>query len=488
LKASRDLFYRCVRCSSSLVECEDKSLACDVCHAQYPIIGKVRGLTFKPNRLLRAQAGRVNERYREVAKLKSDLEETGGAGHSPEALSQALRGYDRWLADLDLLEQLMQPVRDYLVSQPPPGNPLDDFLLESGWPSFRMLPYFYRDWAGTAEATFVTDLFTRAIEKYCGDRRGGVAVLGCGAGRLAYDFSDLFPAVFGVELAVDSLLLAQALLDGAEVDLHFNFPYPHIPIDQPTVRLKGPARRAGNIELAAADVSRLPFSSGSLQCVTTQYLLDVVTSPDSVYREIHRVLAPGGLWINFSNLSENNSPPEVRPFDQLNNLGLSGFFRRYGFNLLEEAVHRFSLLDLSALSKWAPANLETPVFFVARKEDGPGLEATDEVAAFFAGRSDRVWTMVPKIATPIQVVRSRSFTGQGVDEVTRLEIFQASRPVDPEMALLSEGLLQMIDGTRTLGEIFGALQANYGDLIPDDDFLTLFCELADLRLITLFPA
>ena len=253
------------------------------------------------------------------------------------------------------------------------------------------------------------------------------------------------------------------------------------------MRIKGPAQRADNIELLVADVGRLPFSSGSLRCVTTQYLLDVVPSPEHVYREIHRVLAPGGIWINFSNISESNSPPAVRSFDQLNNLDLPSFFRKYSFTLLEETVHRFTLLDLSRLSKWAPINTETPVFFVARK-DGPALEVEGEIAAFFARRSDDAWALVPRILAPIQVVRGRSFTGQGVEEIARLETIQSSRMVTREIALLSESLLQMIDGRRSLGEIFGALRAHSGDLIGEDDFLMLFSELADFQYISLSDA
>ena len=226
MQTGLDRFFRCVRCYSRLTEQENGSLACEVCQAEYPTIGKVRVLTSKPDRLLRAQAGRVTGRKREIAKLRADLEETGGAGHSREVFARALQGYDRWQANLDLLEQLTQPVRDYLASQPPPGGPLDDFLLDSGWPSFRMLPYFYRDWTGTGEADFVTGLFSEAIQKYCGDSREGVAVLGCGACRLVYDLSGVFSTVFGVELAVDSLLLARALLDGVEVDLHFDSSLP----------------------------------------------------------------------------------------------------------------------------------------------------------------------------------------------------------------------------------------------------------------------
>lgn len=480
----RERFFHCVRCYGNLTERAEADLACATCQAIYPSIGGIRVLVAKPYRLLRLQAGRVAEKKETTAGHRRRLAETQGDGHPPEAWSRALEGYDGWLANLDLLDRLLQPARDHLATQPAPASPLDDFLLESGWPSYDMLGYFYRDWSDTKEARLVTDLVTGALAKHGSGEREAIAVLGCGACRLVHDLSDLFPAVFGVELAVDSLLLARALLDGAQVNLHFNFPRPHIPIEQKVVRIEGPARRADSIELVAADVSRLPFASGSLQYVITQYLLDIIANPESVFREIRRVLAPGGLWINFSNLSESNSPLAVRAFDQVNNLDRASFLRQHGFVLREESMHRFNYLDLAGLSPWAAVNTETPVFFVAQKE-AAAPEPADAIAGYFSRGDDAVWALVPRISTPVHFIHGRTFTAQGVEEVRRLELPRTSRRLSREMALLAESLLLGVDGKRSLGQLLGGLKASYSNLVGEDDFLTLFSELADLELIAL---
>lgn len=483
MPGSMDATYRCVRCHSPLVAQEGAGLSCPVCTADYPTVGGIKVLTLKPHRLIQAHVGRVPERRKELADQREKLS-ARGEGDSPQGWARALQGYDGLLANLEVVEQALQPAREYLASHPARKGLLDDFLLESAWPSFHMLGYFYRDWGGTDEARFVTDLFTGAVQRHGGGERDRVAVLGCGACRLVHDLGELFPTVYGVDLAFDSLLLARALLEGGELNLTFNFPRPQLPIAQKVVRVQGPAQSQAGIELVTADVARLPFSSSSLRYVLSQYLLDIVPSPNKMISEIRRVLAPGGLWINFSNLSDDNSPPEVRSYDQVNNLDLPSFLRKSGFALREESMHRFTLLDLSSVSEWALTNTESPIFFVAQK-DTLAPEPRDLFAEYFARQGDGVWSLAPRLASPVSMIQERIFTASGIQEGKRIRFSGGMRPLSNDMALLAEGLLRMIDGTRTLGEMFGGLKENYGNLIGEDDFLGLFSELSDIELIAL---
>jgi SAM-dependent methyltransferase len=174
-----------------------------------------------------------------------------------------------------------------------------DFV-RPGWPILNLLPYFYRGWYGTEDLRFLIDLFIGSIRERRKNKRDGIAVLGVCACGLIYEVAEFCDTVFGLDLSVEALLLAKRLLHGGEVALYFNFPESDSVICQEKITLRGPANKRSGIRLIAADVNRLPFSSQSLSCVITQYLLDIVPSRKALAREIHRVLSPEGVWINFA--------------------------------------------------------------------------------------------------------------------------------------------------------------------------------------------
>jgi len=241
--------YRCIRCFGSLNLQENESLACSVCKATYPSIKGVKVLATNPTRLLQLQADWLAERRKEIIRSKTGLLDEGvGGKHSPAATARAMESLEGRLANLDLLERVMAPARDHLAAQPRQRSLFDAFSLGGfGKSSFRMLGYFYRDWGGTEESRFLTDLLVGAVDRLGGDARASVAVLGCGAGRLVHELAELFPVVFGVDLSVDSLLLVDALLEGAGMDFHFSFPHPQLPVSQKSVKVKGPEQRRRGI-------------------------------------------------------------------------------------------------------------------------------------------------------------------------------------------------------------------------------------------------
>lgn len=54
------------------------------------------------------------------------------------------------------------------------------------------------------------------------------------------------------------------------------------------------ARGVTATRFVAADALRLPFADGSFECVTSGFLVRNVSDPGQAFREMHRVLAPGG--------------------------------------------------------------------------------------------------------------------------------------------------------------------------------------------------
>lgn len=489
--------YRCVECDgAALAAAAGGMLVCGVCRAAYPAIGGVDVLALDHHDLLQSYVRGLAERHREVAANQAKLAAWAGATPAGEALALAHAGYDGQLANLRTVKRALAPVEEYLAAHPRRPSLLGDFrLADRGWPSLTMLGYFYVDWATGAERQELSEIFSRAVERHCAGRRDSAAVLGCGACRVVYDLAALFPTVFGVDLAVDSLLLAAALLDGASMEVRFSFPRPQIPVSQHAVTLHGPAERRQGIRLVAADAVRLPFAAGSLDCVLTPYLLDIVGNPNAVMAEVRRALAPGGVWLNFSNLTEKSSPRAMRAFHQLDNLDLASFLRRNGFTLLEQGVHRFAPADLSGLSPWAVTQVESPLFFAARR-DAPALpEPRDLFAEHFAGGGaspeiaeiTEIWRRRPRIAGYVALLDERVFTGSAVEEHKRIAVSStaAGRPISNQSAMVAEWLLRRVDGSQSLAAIFDQLQRQYGNAVGRDDFIRLFRELQTAELIAL---
>jgi SAM-dependent methyltransferase len=474
--------YHCVRCHGGLKQSVRGDLLCGVCEAFYPSIKGVQVLVSNPDQLLRKHAGWLPERRKEIeeqrAKVRAAFDEKL---HAPESLAAMEESYDGLLANLELIERQLEPVRQYLDDR---GEPTSFFgeLAGGGWPGLEMLEYFYRDWHGTKEAAALSRLFTDPIERFCHERES-VAVLGCGAGGLVYAVAELFPSTFGVDLAIDTLLLSKKLLDGEHFTLHYNIPRMSFPISRKTVRIEGAARKREGINLLAANVQQLPFRSSSLSCVITQYMMDIVSSQKKIASEIHRVLAPGGVWLDFS------LPLSINAADQFNSLELPLFLRRSGFELLEQSMHRFSFLDLAPLSEWAWTSSQTPVRFVAEKVFAPHVEPPDYFARYFAGTSDAIWDKVPRRVVNISLVHERRFTDGGVREQHGLAVLHLNntRPgnfaVTNETAVLIEWFLRAVDGTRTIREIFDLMRKDYGEILQAGEMLKFFSELEESSFI-----
>jgi SAM-dependent methyltransferase len=62
--------------------------------------------------------------------------------------------------------------------------------------------------------------------------------------------------------------------------------------------LEAPDSATGNLRLSRGDITRrLPFGDASMDVVTVLAVLEHLTDPTSVLREVHRVLRPGGRVI-----------------------------------------------------------------------------------------------------------------------------------------------------------------------------------------------
>lgn len=475
--------YQCVRCQSDLQGGAGQVFTCQTCGALYPEIGGVRILADAHVDLLHSHFERVVASRKEVEDKRLDrLARFRGGAHSREALASIERAYKGQLSNLELIEESLSPVKEYLSAATAGRSFLGNFF-NPGWAAVELLGYFYRDWYGTDEALFVGTLFSDAIKKHCRVGDGAVAVLGCGAGGLLPNVSGFFPAVFGVDLSISALLLTERLLGGGGFDIHFSLPKDEYPLEQKRVELRGPAFRPAGLKLLMADVNRLPFQSSSLSCVVTQFLMDLMRDHRAFAAEIRRVLTPGGIWLNFG------LPGYVALGDQLTHLDLHAFFNSAGFDLLDLSLHQYKHLDLTPVSEWAASSAQPAMAFAVRKNEAESSRPPDYFADYFARKGGAIWTKVPRLVAGVSVSRERLFTAAGVAENNAVIVHQAKRL---EALGVTDGgagfvgwFLRQVNGTNSVQGIADSMRMEFGESIGEDEIVMFFRLLSEEAIVTL---
>jgi len=163
----------------------------------------------------------------------------------------------------------------------------------------------FRDWAWSDGRDEENERSLAAIRRVSGGGSfGRMLVLGAGGCRLAYD---LHVEGAGKETAVvdiDPFLLAvaEAIVRGAHVSLtetSGNAPEPD-PVSR-RWNLSPPAGSLGAdvFHFFLADGTAPPFQDHSFDTVVTPWFIDQVpVDLEGFLRQLHRLLAPGGRWIN----------------------------------------------------------------------------------------------------------------------------------------------------------------------------------------------
>jgi SAM-dependent methyltransferase len=477
-------FYRCVLCNEELMEDHLQSFVCRICGASYPNINGVNIFVLNPNALLSAHLSQMAENAMNLQR-RLDLFATFEKTISPESLSRLKSSMHGLIANQELGNELFEPVQRYLEDQQAEANLLWFFTAcPIGWSLNQLVPYFYRDWAGTKEANYLEKLFADAIEDYCGDLKHSVAVLGTGACGLLHRLSGSFSRSFGVDLSVPALLLARQLLEGAELYLHLNLPYSRFPRVQRRIRLVAPEKQAEGLKLIAADVNNLPFPSSSISCVITQYIMDLVPDQVRLAAEVNRVLAPRGVWINYG------IPVGLADFDVPNHLDLHWFFDQTGFHPLEISLKRYQHLDLSSISRWRATETHSNIFFAVRKkDDGVCLNSNPFITYFSSGQRD-VLNRIAKLSKRFEVSISnrREHAGAGIMtkysiEVQNVEgeLFKIEVPAD--VALFLDNLLQLAAGSHSINEIVQRIELDDGRVLQEREIILTLRALVDLGIL-----
>jgi SAM-dependent methyltransferase len=275
----------CVRCGAALAE----PGRCSACGTSDPMLANTRVSMAAPEATIRS--------WREgfgimLAQQRRQLEKLSGAragafeASAPrlDAMAEAIAGQVNSLTEL--FERMELPAL-------PPPRSAPSFNPHMGYVQL------LRDWAWPDDVQNANAV-TAMRERHDG-AWGEVLVLGAGAGGLAAQLHAATDAKETVALDINPLplLLFDRLVAGEDVKV-WEFPaYPKEPGRWAVPhRLRKPTRTDGLVTWLA-DALALPFAAGSFDVVVTHWFLDRIgRDPATVASLVHRILRPGGVWIN----------------------------------------------------------------------------------------------------------------------------------------------------------------------------------------------
>ncbi len=296
----------CPGCHRGVLRQGAAGYICERCSAGFPVLGGVPWLFRDPRGATaewRARLGLL------LADLRADARacEAGATGATPalarerlDLLAGALGDHARRLA------RLLEPLQ--IAADIPAREALQ--ALRPSLPGSQGLTNYYanihRDWCwGEAENTATLALLESVLDADLAGKR--VAVLGSGAGRLAYDLHMKHAPALTVAVDVNPLLLAVAreMYAGRTLELYEFAIAPRSIADHAVLRrLHAPRAADERLLLVAADALHAPFTDGAFDVVVTPWFIDIVEAPfPALAARVNALLAADGKWLNLGSLS-----------------------------------------------------------------------------------------------------------------------------------------------------------------------------------------
>ena len=326
----------CIKCRGRLTA-DAHSLRCAGCAGQYPVIADIPILVRDPGRYLRSELALLTHTLQHSRERRDLLDRIGRDLGLPDASLDRHRdviGAEIAVIEmfLGMLESAAQTVGDA------EADPLS--LRRSGWTVEALLPYLLRDWTSTSELEAIGSRIGGALKQSFPDPSGkSVVFAACGAGGLLSEISLGFEHIWGFDLTLSVLIAARRLLDGASLDLAQ--PRTINPAARITLRRRDGGSTNPKIKLAAMDAFDTAFADGSVDCVVTSFLIDLIAEPLRLTGEIRRILARDGIWINYG---PSGPLKALWRFDQAES---AAFLDVAGFTVIGAEAFRSTYLDLS---------------------------------------------------------------------------------------------------------------------------------------------
>ena len=343
----------CPRCEAQLTKQADGRLACSGCHINFPMLGEqpwvVPLLWPAPGNTLLDWRNRFNASLAEIetqvaASAHVDPTLPASSQRRLHLLHEAYTRYhqevSRLLAPLRVGEALAEETHLALRTRLPSHHGVLSYA-----------PNIHRDWCwGDAENQQVCDHLLAALERGGSDQideMPHLLVLGCGAGRLAYDLHKNLGSAQTWALDSNPLLclIGSRVSHGEQLELT-EFPLAPVDLDDAArPRVLSAPDVADNLHFVCADGLCPPFAAGSFDLVVTPWLIDVVDAPvPDILHAIARTLKPGGIWLQHGSVAF----PGARPENRLTAVELAEVSERCGFSVVHSEDQLLAYLQSPA--------------------------------------------------------------------------------------------------------------------------------------------
>jgi len=319
---------RCARCGAAL-ETDTPDIACSRCGQKYFRLGRIPVLLPRPDdhlTLWRRQLGLLMAQSRQMA---GALEAEAGNPELAEGAKLRLNALAHGVRDQ--LRQIVDVVGSALGG---PLEPQENTGLPRGVVEYSYL--LYRDWAweraGNRECQQSIDSIRSVVTT---EKLGRMLVVGAGACRLAYDLHRFLGGTETAVVDIDPFLFvfAEAIVRGAVVQFtEASTTVQELSRVARTWDLTAPDGPLGEdvFHFFLANGLSPPFADGTFDTVVTPWFIDQVPPDLPVFlTAVHRLLRPGGRWINHGPLIYPVDAPISRRYsrEELFDLAAGAGFR-----------------------------------------------------------------------------------------------------------------------------------------------------------------
>jgi SAM-dependent methyltransferase len=316
----------------------------------------------------------------------------------------------------------------------------------SGWTTESLLPYLLRDWTNTSELEAVNARIGAALDEVLPEPSGkSVVFAACGAGGLLAEVTQGFERVVGFDLTLPILRAARHLLDGKSLDIAL--PRAINAAGRITLRKRDAQPVDSRVEVIAMDAFDTAFADGSVDCVITSFMIDLLTDPTKLADEIYRILSHDGVWINYG----PSGPPKA--FWRFDRVETAAFLEAAGFTVVGAESYRTTYLDLSRdCPSWSFQNHVCYLTWArktgrrgarARLASPPPAELADIIPVHFPGAS-----LIERRRLGAQAAHTTTFRHEKVP----------GRVQSVEITGDAARVLALVDGKRTANDIAELLE------------------------------
>jgi hypothetical protein len=369
---------RCPRCAG---ECrrEDDHLVCAACKYDFPTIGGVDCVFVRPQEVIDQWRFRADELARNMddtrARILADLttsELASGTRARLELLHRRLEEHRTRLLDILTTAGIERAKR---TAPDPPGVPGEASITS-------YYHQIHRDWGWGADSHELADALAAIDRALHGvPPLGTTLVIGAGACRLPRDVHLRHGATTTLAIDINPLpmIVAHRVLAGEEVAL-FEFPVSPGSIEQVCVerRLRSDEPATPGFFQLFADGLDPPVLAGRFDTVFTPWFIDQVPEDLATFLPtVHRLLRPGGRWLNHGPLVYHPNHTRLadrRPLDEVLTLVESA-----GFTIGHVARERMLYMQSPVCTQ---GRTESVVTFVAERGEVPTRAAAPERPAW----------------------------------------------------------------------------------------------------------